>query len=59
MIDGGGCVIRLEYADILSNLQSKVSHLEPSQQCKNPNAVYLIVVVVMIIARVMNVALPM
>ena len=27
-----GCDIRLENADILSNLESKVSHLEPSQQ---------------------------
>ncbi len=31
-----GCEIRLENADILSNLESKVSHLEPSQQCMNP-----------------------
>ncbi len=27
-----GCDIRLENADILSNLESKVSHLESSQQ---------------------------
>ena len=27
------CDIRLENADILSNLESKVSHLEPSHQC--------------------------
>ena len=27
-----GCDIRLEKADILSNLESKVSHLDPSQQ---------------------------
>ncbi len=27
-----GCDIRLENADIPSNLESKVSHLEPSQQ---------------------------
>ena len=35
VIDGGGCDIKLKNADILSNLESKVSHLEPSQQCKN------------------------
>ncbi len=28
-----GFYIRLKNADILSNLESKVSHLEPSQQC--------------------------
>ncbi len=32
------CDIRLENADILSNLESKVSHLEPSQQCMYPNS---------------------
>ena len=31
-----GCDIKLENADILSNLESKVSHLEPSQQCMYP-----------------------
>ncbi len=31
-----GCAIRLENADILSNLESKVSHLKPSQQCMYP-----------------------
>ncbi len=33
-----GCDIRLEDADILSNLESKVSHLEPSQQCMYPDS---------------------
>ncbi len=33
-----GCDIRLENADILSNLESKVSHLEPSQQCMYPES---------------------
>ncbi len=31
VVDSGCCDIRLEIADILSNLESKVSHLEPSQ----------------------------
>ena len=33
-----GCDIRLENADILSNLESKVSHLEPSQQRMYPDS---------------------
>ncbi len=32
VIDSRCCDIRLEFADILSNLESKVSHLEQSQQ---------------------------
>ena len=34
----GGCDIRLENADILSNLESKVSHLETSQQYMYPDS---------------------
>ena len=33
-----GCDIRLENADILSNLESEVSHLQPSQQCMYPDS---------------------
>ncbi len=33
MIDNGSCDDTLGSADILSNLESKVLHLEPSQQC--------------------------
>ncbi len=33
-----GYDIRLENADILSNLESKVSHFETSQQCMNPGS---------------------
>ncbi len=32
VIDSNGCDITLANADILSNLESKVAHLEPNQQ---------------------------
>ncbi len=32
LIDSGGCNIRLGNVNILSNLESNVSHLEPSKQ---------------------------
>ncbi len=32
VMDNDGCDMRMENADTLSNLESKVSHLEPSQQ---------------------------
>ena len=33
-----GCDIRLKNADIQSNFEFKVSHLEPSQQCMYPDS---------------------
>ena len=38
VIDTSGSDIRLENAGILNNLESKVSHLEPIQQCQHPDS---------------------
>ncbi len=38
VINGHGCNLRLENADMLSNLESKVSHLESSQQSMYPDS---------------------
>ncbi len=38
VIDSGHCDISLDNADLLNNLGSKLSHLEPSQRCMYPHS---------------------